>query len=191
METALTVVAAYGAFSLAEALHLSGVLATVTAGLVMGNVGVLRDDATAPLSQEARAFVVEFWDFAAFLANSVIFPLIGISVASMSLARVDLVLIGLAIVIVLASRALTVYPLSFALAGTRRPLAWRERHVLFWGGLRGALALALALSLPVDMPFRDPIVVAAFGVAAFSIVIQGLTMPLLLRWLGPSPTPAD
>ena len=190
VETALTVVAAYGAFTLAEALHLSGVLATVTAGLVMGNVGVLRERDEGPLSQEARTFVVEFWDFAAFLANSVIFPLIGISVASMALARGDLVLIGFAIAVVLASRALTVYPLSLALLGTRRPIFWREQHVLFWGGLRGALALALALTLPVDMPFRDSIVVAAFGVAVFSIVVQGLTMPLLLRALGLRPPPS-
>ena len=66
-------------------------------------------------------------------------------------------------------------------------MTWPEQHVLFWGGLRGALALALALTLPRDMPYRGPIVVAAFGVAAFSIIIQGLTMPLLLRWLRITP----
>jgi CPA1 family monovalent cation:H+ antiporter len=56
--------------------------------------------------------------------------------------------------------------------------------VLWWGGLRGALALALALSLPATLPMRDMIVVATFGSVAFSIVVQGLTMPLLLRALG-------
>jgi CPA1 family monovalent cation:H+ antiporter len=59
-----------------------------------------------------------------------------------------------------------------------------EQHVLWWGGLRGALALALALSVPHAVPLRDAIVVATFGVVAFSIVIQGLTMPPLLRRLG-------
>ena len=60
----------------------------------------------------------------------------------------------------------------------------REQHVLWWGGLRGALALALALSLPESLPYRDDIVVATFGVVAFSILVQGLTMPILLRKLG-------
>ena len=69
-----------------------------------------------------------------------------------------------------------------------RASRWRitagEQHVLWWGGLRGALALALALSLPDSLPLRDTIVVATFGVVAFSIIVQGLTMPLLLRALG-------
>ena len=59
-----------------------------------------------------------------------------------------------------------------------------EQHVMWWGGLRGALGLALALSLPPSLPLRDEIVVVTFGVVAFSIVVQGLTMPLLLRRLG-------
>jgi len=74
IETTLTVIAAYGSFLLAEKCHVSGVLATVSAGLVMGNLGILREDAPANLlSQEARAFVIAFWEFAAFLANSLIF----------------------------------------------------------------------------------------------------------------------
>jgi CPA1 family monovalent cation:H+ antiporter len=60
----------------------------------------------------------------------------------------------------------------------------REQHILWWGGLRGALALALALSMPPTLPLRDEIVVVTFGVVAFSIVVQGLTIPLLLRRLG-------
>ena len=59
-----------------------------------------------------------------------------------------------------------------------------EQHVLWWGGLRGALGLALALSLPDSLPHRDVIVVSTFAVVAFSIVVQGLTMPPLLRTLG-------
>ena len=65
-----------------------------------------------------------------------------------------------------------------------------EQHALWWGGLRGALGLALALSLPPELPLRNEIVVVTFGVVAFSIIAQGLTMPLLLRWLGFLPAPA-
>jgi monovalent cation:H+ antiporter, CPA1 family len=70
----------------------------------------------------------------------------------------------------------------------RAPGGWAisigEQHVLWWGGLRGALALALTLVIPPTLPLRDEIVVMTFGVVAFSIVVQGLTMPLLLRRLG-------
>ena len=84
----------------------------------------------------------------------------------------------------LAGRALTVYPLSLAFRGSRWAISAAEQHVLWWGGLRGALGLALALSLPAELPLRNEIVVVTFGVVAFSIIVQGLTMPLLLRWLG-------
>ncbi len=62
-----------------------------------------------------------------------------------------------------------------------------EQHLLWWGGLRGALALALALSLPADLPRREDILIVAFAVVAFSIVVQGLTAPFALRWLGIAP----
>lgn len=185
VETALTAVTAYGSFLLAEHLHVSGVLATVSAGLLMGNLGLLRDDETKNvLSNKGREFVLAFWEFAAFIANSVIFPLIGLNVAAVHFHEFGALALAAVVGLVLLSRALTVYPLSLSFAGSARPLAARDQHVLWWGGLRGALALALALALPPDLPLRDEIVVAAFGVVAFSVVVQGLTMPLLLRGLG-------
>jgi CPA1 family monovalent cation:H+ antiporter len=84
----------------------------------------------------------------------------------------------------LLGRGLTVYPLSLLFLHSRRAISLREQHVLWWGGLRGALALALVLSVPPTLPLRHEIVVVTFGVVAFSIVVQGLTMPLLLRRLG-------
>ena len=63
-------------------------------------------------------------------------------------------------------------------------MPWKYKHVLFWGGLRGALALALALALPATLPERGEVISAAFLVVAFSIFVQGLTMPLLVRRLG-------
>jgi monovalent cation:H+ antiporter, CPA1 family len=62
----------------------------------------------------------------------------------------------------------------------------REQHILWWGGLRGALALALTLSLPIFLPFNNDILIATFGVVTFSVVVQGLTMPMLMRRLSAS-----
>jgi CPA1 family monovalent cation:H+ antiporter len=85
---------------------------------------------------------------------------------------------------VLLSRAASVYPLSLLLRNSQRKVVMKEQHVLFWGGLRGALALALALALPETLAYRSEVVVATFAVVAFSVVVQGLTMPALLRLLG-------
>ncbi len=184
VETALTAVAAYGSFLLAEHFHLSGVLACVSAGLVMGNLGLLREDDQSSLSARARTFVVEFWEFAAFIANSLVFLLIGLRAGAIPFAGIGLTTLVIANLLVLLGRALTVYPLCLGFAGSRWRIPMARQHVLWWGGLRGALALALALSLPDSLPYRDEIVIAAFGVVTFSVIVQGVTMPILLRWLG-------
>jgi CPA1 family monovalent cation:H+ antiporter len=99
VETALTAVAAYGSFLLAESFHLSGVLATVAAGLLMGNLGVLiEDEGRAALSSQGREFVIAFWEFAAFIANS----LIGLRVAGMAFADVGWAIVPVATLLVLA-----------------------------------------------------------------------------------------
>lgn len=181
VEVALTVLAAYGAFLVAEWAHASGILATVVAGLVVGNIGVLSK--RTAISEKAKAFALEFWDFAAFLANSAVFPLIGLAIGAATYsAAMAAGLIGL-IALVLAARAVTVYPLSFVFARTSQAVPMSFQHVLWWGGLRGALALALALSLPETLAHRDEIIVATFAVVAFSIIVQGVTMPLVLRRL--------
>ena len=183
IEAALTTIAAFGSFLVAEYFHVSGVLATVTAGLIMGNLGLLSERG-GYIRLKGREFVLSFWDFAAFLANSVVFLLIGADVASTPFGAVGAAPLAVAIATVLGARAITVYPLSSLFLGSRWKISWGEQHVLWWGGLRGALALALALSLPDDLPQRDEIVAVTFAVVAFSIVVQGLTMPLLLGALG-------
>jgi CPA1 family monovalent cation:H+ antiporter len=183
VETALTAVAAYGSFLIAERLGASGVLATVSAGLLMGNLGVLADDADRfALSSQGRTFVVEFWEFAAFVANSLVFLLIGLALAATPTRAFGALLV--VIVLALVGRAATVYPIALLFARSRWAAPWAERHFLWWGGLRGALALALALALPPAMPYRNDILVAAFGVVAFSILVQGLTGKFALRRLG-------
>ena len=164
VETTLTTVAAYGSFLLAEHWHASGVLATVTAGVLMGNVGVLRGADENVLSRRGREVVLAFWEFAAFVANSLIFLLIGLRVARIPFGALGPGGLALAVGLTLLGRALTVYPLCGLLAGSRVRVSFPAQHALFWGGLRGALGLALALSLPLEMPSRDAIVIAAFGV---------------------------
>src|ERR1700678_3408032 len=186
VETALTVVAAFGSFLIAEHFGASGVLASVAAGMTMGNLGVLMPKERFGLSitPHGRAFVLEFWEFAAFLANSLVFLLIGSAMATIDFAREGLSALALVIALALAGRAFAVYPVCLAFARTRWAIPLNQQHLMWWGGLRGALALALALSLPADLPRRDDILISAFAVVAFSVIVQGLTAPLTLRALG-------
>jgi CPA1 family monovalent cation:H+ antiporter len=184
VEATLTAVAAYGSFLLAETFGFSGVLATVAAGLLMGNLGVLREDENRNIfSPDGRTFVIDLWEFGAFIANSLIFLLIGLRVAAIPLTSVGARAVLLAIGLGLAGRALTVYPVCLLFRFSTWAIPMREQHVLWWGGLRGALALALALALPPSFPLHDEILITAFGVVVFAVVVQGLTMPWLLLML--------
>ena len=158
-------------------------LATVAAGLLLGNIGVLGGDEESVLTQRGREVVIAFWDFAAFVANSLIFLLIGLDAATHKFSRLGVTALALAIGLTLVGRAASVYPLSLLFARSRLAIRPAHQHLLFWGGMRGALALALALSLPGMISYRTQIVLASFGVVAFSVVVQGVTMPLLLKRL--------
>jgi CPA1 family monovalent cation:H+ antiporter len=177
VEITLTTVAAYGSFLAAEDLHASGVLASLTAGLVIGNVGRL-----GAISHKGHGHLRDAWDYFAFLANSFVFILIGMNVARMPVGLPWLTTGAIAVVLVLVGRAAGVYSLSTAFRRSRLAVPTRYRHVLFWGGLRGALALALALALP-KIPERGAIILMTFLVVAFSLFVQGLTMPTLVRRL--------
>ena len=183
VETAVTVVAAFGSFLIAEHFGASGVLASVAAGMTMGNIGALmpKQRFGLLLTPHGRAFVLEFWEFAAFLANSLVFLLIGSAMATIDFAREGLFALALAIALALLGRAAAVYPISFAFARTHWAIPLNQQHLMWWGGLRGALALALALALPADLPMRDDILISAFAVVAFSVIVQGLTAPLALK----------
>jgi CPA1 family monovalent cation:H+ antiporter len=177
VEITLTTVAAYGSFLAAEDLHASGVLASLTAGLVIGNVGRL-----GAISHKGHGHLRDAWDYFAFLANSFVFILIGMNVARMPVGLPWLTTGAIAVVLVLVGRAAAVYSLSTAFRRSRLAVPTRYQHVLFWGGLRGALALALALALP-KIPERGAIILMTFLVVAFSLFVQGLTMPTLVRRL--------
>jgi CPA1 family monovalent cation:H+ antiporter len=185
VETAVTVAASYGAFLLAENFHFSGVLATVTAGLIIGAVGVRATGRRLGLSRQGRVFAIEFWEFLAFIANSVVFLLIGVSVSRIQINALGYMPLIATVLLVLVSRAASVYPLSLVFRSSRWKISLAEQHVLFWAGLRGALGLALALSLPDALPMRGSVIIATFVVVTFSVVVQGLTMPTLLRSVTP------
>jgi CPA1 family monovalent cation:H+ antiporter len=170
VETMLTTVVAFGSYWVAEEIHVSGVLAVVAAGLVSGNIG------PRGMSPTTRIVVFNFWEYAAFLANSVVFLLIGLQSDVRSLLMNWQVILW-AVVGVLASRAVVVYLLSNL--GKRIPRNWR--HVLFWSGLRGAIALTLALSLPDAFEqWRETVISMTFGVVLFSMIVQGFSMDRIL-----------
>ena len=161
-------------------------LACVAAGLAMGNLGVLGEDEPRrfSLSPRGRDVVLAFWEFAAFIANSFVFLLIGGALAGVRYFEGRVGALALVIGLALVGRAVAVYPLCLAFHATRWRTPLAEQRLLWWGGLRGALALALALALPPTTPARETILVSAFAVVAFSVIVQGLTAPLLLRRLG-------
>lgn len=178
VEISLTAVAAYGSFLIAEHFHASGVFASLAAGLTIGNLGW-----RSAISEHGREHILSAWDFFAFLANSFVFILIGMQEATAPLLRLGGFTTVAAILLVLLGRAAAVYPLSALFSRSHLAVPASYQHVLFWGGLRGALGLALALALP-DIPERVPIILTTFLVVAFSLFVQGLTMPTLVRRLG-------
>jgi len=178
VEITFTTVAAYGSFLVAEHFHLSGVLATLVAGLILGN---MRSDGA--IGEKGREAVQAFWEYAAFVANSLVFLLIGMREAQERFLNSWWpTLMGISLVVL--SRAFAVYPCCLLFSRSRMRVSRRHQHILFWGGLRGALALALALALPAEIPQRGSVISVSFAVVAFSIFVQGLTMKRVLRRFG-------
>jgi len=181
VEITFTTVAAYGSFLLADHFGLSGVLATITAGLVMGNFKSL-----GTISDRGKEAVEAFWEYAAFVANSLVFLLIGMHEAHQNLVAIWLPA-GMAIALVTLGRAVAIYPCCLIFSRSSLRVALKHQHVLFWGGMRGALALALALGLPPEVSQRQEIITISFAVVAFSVFVQGLTMAPFLRRMGEIP----
>ncbi len=174
----LTTILAYGSYEIANSLRFSGVMAVVIAGIVVGNKGLLHS-----MTTEEREGLLASWRFGAFVVNSVIFLLVGVQVVRLHWVG------GLyGVVVGVASTQLGrafIYPLCYIAgkAGECIPVRWQ--HLLFWGGLRGALAMALSLAIPSSIPCRGLIVSAAYGVVLFSLLIQGLSMEPVMRKLIP------
>ncbi len=173
VETTLTAILAFGAYLVAESFHASGVLAVVAAGIVNGNVG------PRGMSPTTRVVVFNFWETVAFLANSFIFLLIGLTI-NLTTLFANWRAIGWAILAVLIARAVSIY--GFSIFGRDIPGKWK--HILYWGGLRGAIVLALALSLPAQDSIlgaaREPLQAMAFGVVLFTLLVQGFSTDWLM-----------
>jgi len=179
VEQALTLVAAYGTYLLAEEAGGSGVLGVVVVGLILGNFG-----SRIGMNPRTRLLVSEFWEFLAFFVNSIVFLLIGDQIDIASLGdSLDFILVAIAATLI--ARAAAIHglgSLSDALAGTQ--LGWRVQTVLWWGGLRGSVSIALALSVPVALEARQSIIETVFGVVLFTLLVQGLSERWVLQGLG-------
>ena len=184
IELTISVVLAYGTYLVADGFHLSGVIATVTAAVVLGNYGPGRS------MTEAGADAIDtIWEFLAFLLTALVFLLIGLAIPPARLLG-SLAPILWVIVAMLLGRALIVYGLLGAgsrlapLPGLATALPGPWLHVLFWGGLRGAVAVAMALALPVDLPQRALLQEITFGAVLFTLLVQATTIGWLVRRAG-------
>jgi len=175
VETTLTTVLAFGSYLIAESMGVSGVLAVVAAGIVNGNVG------PTGMSATTRVVVFNFWEYAAFLANSLVFLLIGLTTdVNVMIANWEAII--WAVIAAMIARFVSIY--GFSLFSREIPSKWK--HILFWGGLRGAIALALALSLPETGPLaieRGRLQAMAFGLVLFSLLVQGASTDWLVKRL--------
>ena len=178
LEVLITIILAFGSFMIAEhTLHVSGVMAVVAAGVLIGNQGIRH-----AMSPTTRIAIKNFWEIAAFIINSLIFLMIGTQIDPGELFLIWPSMLA-AFLIVVAARAIGCYPMLglLNLAGERIPMRWT--HAINWGGIHGSIPIALALGLP-DIPQRDFIVSLVFGVVFLSLTVQGLTMSPLIRFLG-------
>jgi len=174
VEVLLTLAAVMGGYALANALHVSGPLAMVVTGLMIGNEG-----RQLAMSDTTRRYIDMFWELVDEMLNAVLFVLIGMEVLLVVFSVSMMAAAGLAVVVTLLARLLTV-GLPMRLLGGLFELPPGSWKVLTWGGLRGGISVALALSLPLGAE-RDTIVSLTYGVVVFSILAQGLSIGRVTR----------
>lgn len=176
IEVLITIAIASGGYGLASALHFSGPLAMVVAGLIIGNKLIAIKGASKSSDQ-----VSEFWEMLDEILNALLFVLVGLEIIAlpdnMSYVISGLLLIPLVLIARLISVAIPVSMMKSKGAKKSSTIA-----MLTWGGLRGGISIALALSLPPS-EFRDLIILVTYAVVVFSVLFQGLTIGLLVKKL--------
>lgn len=176
VEILLTLALVTGGYALAHALHVSGPLAMVVAGVLIGGRG-----RRLAMSETTRARLDEFWELVDEFLNAVLFVLIGLEVVIVELSD-RVVLAGVAAIpLVLLARLMSV-TLPVWLLRSGRSLPRGAAVILTWGGLRGGISVALALSLPAS-PFRGQLISITYVIVCFSIIVQGLTVGPVVTWL--------
>lgn len=183
IETTLTLITAYGVYLVADALHISGILAVIVAGLILGSYG-----RAIGMCERTSESVDEFWTMAAFLANALLFLLVGAQLNPMAFLTHPqpgslLLIAGLTILTVLLARLVVIALLSRLLPRLPGMSLRSWRFVIFWSGLRGALSLALVLALPLDVPNRDALIFATYAVVLFTLLVQGFSLRFILHRL--------
>ena len=174
VEVMLTLAAVTGGYALANRLHVSGPLAMVVVGLIVGNGG-----RRLAMSDTTRHYVDLFWELIDEILNAVLFVLIGMEVLLVNFTGHTLLAAAAAMAVTLLARALTVgLPVGLLRGVFRLPAG--SGWVLTWGGLRGGISVALALSLPAGSG-RDTVLALTYGVVVLSILGQGLTVGSVVR----------
>jgi CPA1 family monovalent cation:H+ antiporter len=174
VEILITLALVTGGYALANALHISGPIAIVVAGLLVGNHGRLFG-----MSAETRAHLDLFWELIDEILNAVLFVLIGLEVLVLTITQQYLLASLLIIPLVLFARFVAI-GIPIALLRPFRSFSPGAVRIMTWGGLRGGISVALALSLPSG-PERDVILAITYAVVVFSIVVQGLTLEKFVK----------
>jgi monovalent cation:H+ antiporter, CPA1 family len=173
-EVLLTLALVMGTYSLAMALHLSGPLAMVTAGLIIGNKGK-----AMAMSDMTLDYTYKFWEMVDEIMNAALFVLIGLELLIIPFSWEYVLIGGVVVIIVLVARFISVALPSYAF-GFKKQFEPRTLTIMTWGGLRGGISIALALSIPAAMN-KDLIVVITYTVVLFSILVQGLTIERVIK----------
>lgn len=189
LENGISVLTPFAAFLLAEQVHASGVLAVVVCGLAMSRVGPRQFAARTRVQADA------FWTITTFLLNGTLFVLVGLELPD-SLQSLHSYSVGRAVLdalvvagVVIGTRLAWAYTVPYLIrlvdrrpAQRLRRTSARHRLPAAWSGFRGGVSLAAALAVPVTLPGRDLIIVVTFGVILVTMLLQGLTLPAVLRW---------